>query len=151
MARIYARRKGRSGSHRPYVTENPSWVPLSPQEIEEIVVELAKKGMSTSLIGIYLRDQYAVPDVKLATGKSLLQILREHDLAPQIPEDLMNLMRKAVSLADHLESNPKDLHNRRGLQLTESKIRRLVKYYKRKGVLSPTWNYSLSKARLIVE
>lgn len=77
--------------------------------------------------------------------------MKEHGLYPKVPEDLLNLMRRAVNLRKHLEQHPKDLHSKRGLQLIESKIRRLVKYYKSKGVLPADWRYTPETARLLVE
>ncbi|HID72197.1 MAG TPA: 30S ribosomal protein S15 [Thermoplasmata archaeon] len=151
MARMHARRKGKSRSHRPYITENPDWVPLTAQEIEEKVIELRKKNLSSALIGLRLRDQFGVPSVKLATGKSITQILKEHNMAPEIPEDLRALMRKAIRAYNHLQENPKDLHNKRNLQLIESKIRRLVKYYQRINRLDPEWKYSIQNAKILVE
>ncbi|HIQ50834.1 MAG TPA: 30S ribosomal protein S15, partial [Nautiliaceae bacterium] len=50
-----------------------------------------------------------------------------------------------------LENHPKDLHSKRGLQLIESKIKRLVKYYKRKKVLPENWKYTPEIAKLLVE
>ena len=151
MARMHTRRRGRSGSNKPFVTESPAWVPLTPEEIEEKVVELAGQELSTSVIGIQLRDEYAVPSVKLATGKSVTQILEENEMAPERPEDLENLMRKAINLSAHMQRNPKDLHNRRALQLIEAKIRRLVKYYKASGRLPADFKYTIDTARLLVE
>ncbi|HID73542.1 MAG TPA: hypothetical protein EYP43_00670, partial [Thermoplasmata archaeon] len=63
MARMHARRKGRSGSHRPHVAEGPEWVPLSPSEVEMKVLALRKKGLTTAQIGTILRDQYGVADL----------------------------------------------------------------------------------------
>jgi small subunit ribosomal protein S15 len=151
MARMHTRRRGQSGSTKPFSTENPSWVPLTAEEIEEKVVELAGHEMPTSVIGIRMRDEYAVPSVKLATGKSITQILADNEMAPERPEDLENLMRKAINLSSHLQRNPKDLHNKRALQLIEAKIRRLVRYYKDNGVLPADFKYSLDTARLMVE
>ena len=151
MARMHTRRRGRSGSHRPFVTENPSWVPLTSEEIEEKVVELAGQELSTSVIGIRLRDAYAVPSVKLATGKGITQILTDNEMEPERPEDLENLMRKAIKLSAHLQRNPKDLHNKREMHLIEAKIRRLVRYYKDNGQLPADFKYSLDTARLMVE
>lgn len=71
-------------------------------------------------------------------------------MKPKYPEDLTALVRKAVNIRRHLEENPKDLHNRRGLMLVESKIRRLVKYYKRKGVFPPNFKYQPDKAGLLL-
>ncbi len=151
MARIHARKRGSSGSKKPLRTEVPEWVILTPEEVENKVIELAKEGKQSALIGTILRDMYGVPDVKLLTGKSITQIMKENDLYPEIPEDLFNLMKRAINLRNHLEHNPKDLHSKRGLQLIESKIRRLVKYYRNTGVLPPKWRYTPEKARLLVE
>jgi small subunit ribosomal protein S15 len=99
-----------------------------------------------------LRDQHAVPSVKLATGKTVIEILNDNGLSPKLPEDLMALMRKAINLNLHIQTgNRGDMSNRRGLQLVESKIRRLVKYYKRMDVLPSDWNYSLKNAELLIE
>ncbi len=150
MGRIHARRKGRSGSKKPFRTDKPDWVPMSEEEIINKVVELAKEGYTSAMIGTILRDQYGVPDVKLMTGKRIGKILKENGMEPQVPEDLMALMRKAVRINNHLQSHPRDLGNRRGLQLVESKIRRLMKYYKKVGKLPEDWKYSIKDAELLV-
>jgi small subunit ribosomal protein S15 len=129
----------------------PDWIEYSTEEIEELILKLTKEGNSTSKIGVILRDQYGIPDVKAVTGMKITQILEKHDQALEYPEDLMNLIRKAVNVRDHLEENPKDLHTRRGLQLMESRIRRLVKYYVREGVLPQGWRYEPKKAALLVK
>ena len=151
MARMHTRRRGKSSSTKPFITDNPSWVPLTREEIEEKVIELAVNELSTSIIGIRLRDEYAIPSVQLATGKSISTILQENEMAPERPEDLENLMRKAINLSAHLKRNPKDLHNGRSLHLIEAKIRRLVKYYTKTGRLPADFKYSLATARLLVE
>ncbi len=151
MARMYARRRGKSGSKKPPRTKPPSWCKYKPEEVEKLVVELAKKRYSSAQIGLILRDQYGIPDVKLITKKSISQIMKEHGVYPELPEDLLFLMKKAVRLREHLERHRKDLHSRRGLELLECKIRRLVKYYRREGVLPEGWEYDPAKAKLIVE
>ncbi|KYH39719.1 MAG: 30S ribosomal protein S15, partial [Candidatus Bathyarchaeota archaeon B26-1] len=67
------------------------------------MIKLAREGNSPSMIGIILRDQYGIPLVKPVTGKSITEILRENGLAPAIPEDLDNLLKKAARLKAHLE------------------------------------------------
>jgi len=129
----------------------PDWIEYSTEEIEELILKLNKEGNSASKIGVILRDQYGIPDVKVVTGMKITKILEKHDQALEYPEDLMNLIRKAVNVRDHLEENPKDLHTRRGLQLMESRIRRLVKYYVREGVLPQGWRYEPKKAALLVK
>ena len=57
MARMHTRRKGKSGSKRPMISENPSWVPLNATEIEDLVAKLANEGMTSAKIGPVLRAQ----------------------------------------------------------------------------------------------
>ena len=135
------REKGKSHSTRPVSKRSPSWCKYQPEEVEALVIKLAKEGHPPSRIGTILRDQYAIPLVKPLTGKSITQILKEAGLAPSIPEDLGNLLRKAARLSAHLEKHRKDLHNKRALQLIEAKIHKLARYYKREGILPPNWKY----------
>ena len=44
--------------------------------------------------------------------------------------------------------NKKDKSSRRGLQLIESKIRRLVKYYRKTGIFEQDFKYEPSQATL---
>ena len=150
MARMYARRRGTSSSVRPYRTEAPEWSNTDKAEIEKIVVDLRKDGMSTSQIGLVLRDRYAVPDIKLATGKRISEILREKGLESEIPEDLRNLMQKALGIRKHLAENKKDVHNVQQLQIAESKVRRLVKYYVKSGRMPEGWTYKPETAEILL-
>ncbi len=136
MARIYARKRGKSGSIKVERSEKPPWVKMKPGNVEELVKELADAGHSGSMIGMILRDKYGIPSVKSVTGKKISRILEL-----ELPEDLLHLIAKAKNLKGHLASNPKDEYNRRQLQLAESKIRRLAKYYKREGTLPEDWKY----------
>jgi small subunit ribosomal protein S15 len=129
----------------------PEWIEYSNEEIEELILKLRKEGNSTSTIGVILRDQYGIPDVKLVTGMKITTILENHGQGMEYPEELMNLIRKAVNVREHLTENPKDLHTRRGLRIMESKIRRLVRYYTREGVLPEGWRYEPKKAALLVK
>jgi len=151
MARMHARRKGKSGSTRPIRKKHPEWSSLNPREVESRVIELAKSGKSTSEIGIILRDQYAVPNVKVSTGKGITKILENNNIKSDIPEDMQNLIRTALNLRKHLETNKKDLKNKRNLQLTESKIRRITKYYKSEKRIPDDWKYSPKQAKLLFE
>jgi small subunit ribosomal protein S15 len=129
----------------------PEWIEYSNEEIEELILKLKKEGNSTSMMGIILRDQYGIPDVKLITGMKITQILEKHKQGLEYPEDLMNLIRKAVNIREHLKENPKDLHTRRGLRIVESNIRRLVRYYTGEGVLPEGWRYEPKQAALLVK
>ncbi|MDK6028332.1 30S ribosomal protein S15 [Ignisphaera sp. 4213-co] len=144
------RDKGESHSTRPARLGPPKWVRYTPDEIEAIVVELAKIGYTPSMIGIILRDQYGVPLVKSITGMKLTKILEKHGVALPVPEDLLRLMAKAVNLRRHLSEQPKDYASKRGLIETESKIKALIKYYKRVGKLPPDFEYDPERAKLLV-
>ena len=148
MARIYARRKGVSGSTRPLKSTVP--VTMTSEEVQKLIVELRNTGLSSSQIGIVLRDTHGIPSVKSVTKKGLSEVLSDHGVAPELPEDLFNLIAKALKLRDHLEENKKDLHNKRALQLTESKIRRLVNYYKSRDVLPEEWSYRLDTVEMLI-
>jgi small subunit ribosomal protein S15 len=133
--------KGKSHSTRPVSKRPPSWCKYQPEEVEALIIKLAKEGHPPNRIGTILRDQYAIPLVKPLTGKTITQVLKEAELAPAVPEDLGDLLKKAARLATHFEKNKEDLHNKRALQLVEAKIHKLARYYKREGVLPPDWKY----------
>jgi small subunit ribosomal protein S15 len=150
MARMYSRRKGKSGSKKPY--KKPStWVRYKPKEIELLIVKLAKEEKTSSQIGLTLRDTYGIPDVRKIVGKKITKILEEKKLLGQLPEDLMALIKRDVSVRKHIERNFKDETAKRGLILTESKIKRLAKYYKRTGKLPEAWKYDPKRVRMYLE
>ena len=152
MARMHTRRKGQSGSNRPSTLRVPEWMDKEKdaQWVEEKVIELAKTGSTPSMIGMALRDQYGVPLVKMITGKKVMDILVENDLQRRVPEDLRNMIIKATTIRRHLEENKKDFVSKRGLQLVESKIHRLSKYYRKKKVLPADWKYSPDQAAVLL-
>jgi len=147
---MHARRRGKSGSVRPHRDDPPAWSTTDAVEIERLVIDLRKKEKSSAEIGTILRDQYAVPDVKLATGRRIGEILEANGLGTEIPEDLRNLMEKALGMRKHLAENKNDLHNKRQLQLTESKVRRLVKYYVETRKLPADWVYKPETAEILL-
>jgi len=151
MARMYSRDKGKSGSTKPVKKTVPSWVRYKPSEVVLLVTKLAKEGNNASKIGLILRDMYGIPDVRSITKKSISQILKDKKLSSELPDDLAALIKKSVMIRKHMESNKKDMPAKRGLQLTESKILRLVKYYKQTGVLPDFWKYDSDKASLLVQ
>ena len=151
MARMHSKGKGTSGSSKPNNDTAPSWSESDKGTVEELILKYANDGHSSAKIGSLLRDMHAVPDVRLVMGERISQTLSRNNLDSTYPEDMMNLMRKALSLIDHLSSNKKDLHNRRQLELCESRLRRLAKYYVRTGRISSTWTYKRDQLRLMVE
>ena len=149
MSRMYSRKHGKSGSKRPLRTKAPKWIRYKEDEVEKLVIKFAKEEKSSSQIGIILRDQYGIPNVKEIVGKSITKIMKENKIYPRYPEDMLNLMRKALKIREHLSVHKHDPFAIRGLELTESKIRRLGKYYKKKEILPDDWKYDPNKLRLI--
>ncbi|HIE23979.1 MAG TPA: 30S ribosomal protein S15 [Candidatus Korarchaeota archaeon] len=143
--------KGDDEVHRHFSgREKPEWVSMDPEEIVSLIVKMGRRGVPPSQIGMTLRDVYGIPSVKQVLGKRISDVLEEQGVAQKIPEDLLSLMKKAYKIRKHLEIHRKDFHSKRGLQLTESKIRRLVKYYKRTGKLPEDWRYDPSMLEMII-
>ncbi|WP_276258441.1 30S ribosomal protein S15 [Haloglomus litoreum] len=154
MARMHTRRRGSSGSDKPATDEPPEWSDVDADAVEDRVVELAEQGHDPSQIGMKLRDEGVqgtpIPDVKLATDKKVTEILEENDASPEVPEDLYNLLERAVRLREHMDENPGDAQNKRALQNTESKIRRLANYY-RGDELDEDFRYTYEFAKELTE
>ncbi len=140
MARMYSRKHGKSGSKKPYREEPPEWVDMTEEEVREKILELAEEGHEPSEIGEVLRDKYGVPSVK-DFGLKITQVLEEEDLLDGIPEDLRKLVQKSKKIRNHLKDQPRDSSAIHGLEQTESKIRRLAKYYKEEGKIPQDWKH----------
>ncbi len=151
MARMHSRKKGKSKSHKPLEKPKPTWIRYTIKEIELLIGKLAKEGKTSSEIGLILRDSYGIPDVKLLTKKKITVMLKEKNLASEIPEDLKALIKRAILVRKHYEHNKHDNSSKRGIQLTESKIKRLVKYYKESGKLKEEWKYDPATVRIYAE
>jgi small subunit ribosomal protein S15 len=143
--------KGKSGSLKPEVRSKPTWLRHSDKEIEMLILKLSKEGLKPSQIGLHLRDSYGIPDVQTLLGKPITKLLAEKGVKGKVPEDMQFLLKRTISLRKHLETNKKDYSAKRGLQLTESKIRRLVKYYKKAKALPKDWAYDPNNVRLYLE
>ncbi|KAL7629253.1 ribosomal 40S subunit protein S13 [Parahypoxylon ruwenzoriense] len=150
MGRLHSNGKGISSSAVPYSRTPPAWVKTTPDQVEEQICRLARKGTTPSQIGVVLRDSHGIAQVRVVTGNKILRILKSNGLAPELPEDLYMLIKKAVSVRKHLERNRKDKDAKFRLILIESRIHRLARYYKTVGVLPPTWKYESATASTIV-
>ena len=141
---------GKSQSVVPYVRRAPANFPYSAEDINGMICQMAKKGVAPSKIGLTLRDQYGVGQVSHITGNKIVRILRANGLAPEIPEDLYCLIKRAVAIRSHLERNRRDKDSKFRLILVESRIYRIVRYYKSTRALPATFRYSAQTAGAIV-
>ena len=148
MGRLHTHNHGKSHSIRPIDPKKPDWVKQTNEEIEGLIIKYAKEGMTTSQIGMKLRDQHAIPLVKPIINKGIKEVLIENKLNPEIPEDLNNIVMKAVNLQKHLKENKSDNRNVRALELVEAKVHRLSTHYKKNGNIDQKWKYKSVVAQL---
>jgi small subunit ribosomal protein S15 len=148
MGRLHTHNHGKSHSIRPIDPKKPDWVKQTNEEIEGLIIKYAKEGMTTSQIGMKLRDQHAIPLVKPIINKGIKEVLIENKLNSEIPEDLNNIVMKAVNLQKHLKENRSDNRNTRALELVEAKVHRLSTHYKKTGEIDQKWKYKSVVAQL---
>ena len=150
MGRMHSKGKGISKRSLPYRKSPPSWVQISASDLTEQIVKMAKRGQSPSQIGVVLRDQYGIPQVKGVTGSKILRILKVQGVAPQLPEDLYHMIKKAVNIRKHVEKFRADKDGKFRLILVESRIHRLARYYRKAKALPPTFRYQSKKADTLI-
>lgn len=148
---MHSRKKGKHGSKKPAKKTAPSWIRYKGKEVELLIAKLVKDGKTSSQIGILLRDTYGIPNVHALCGKSIGAILKEKKLMPEVPEDLTAMFRRYAAIRKHIENNKHDETAARGLHLAESKINRLVKYYKRTNKIPETWKFDSERMGFFAE
>lgn len=150
---MHTGKHGHSKSRKPDVElgKMPDDAKLTKKEIEELIIGYSKQGISPTLIGQYLKDKHNVPYVRQALGKRLMAVLKEKGAAQELPQDLIDLMKKAIKMRKHLQAKHGDIHNKVRLIRVESKIWRLSKYYKKERRLPGDWKYDPEQAALIIK
>lgn len=139
-----------AASAMPYKRTAPMWMKYTSSDVVEHVCKLAKRGLTPSQIGVVLRDSNGIASVKSVTGNKILRILKAEGLAPEVPEDLYHLIKKAVSVRKHLERFRKDKDSKFRLILIESRIHRLARYYRTTRKLPASWRYESATASTLV-
>lgn len=93
-------------------TAKPGWVKMKPAELEDIIVELARKGESPAKIGLILRDKHGVPKSKLL-GKRIMTILKEKGISCKDEKGFID--EKIEVLNKHISKNKHDYRASRAL------------------------------------
>ena len=96
---------GKSHSTRPVRSRETIMGNSESKRNRRIDCQIWKRWIATQQIGLKLRDQHAIPLIKPITNKGIAQVLDENKSSQEIPEDLDNIVRKAVGLQNHLKSN----------------------------------------------
>ena len=80
MGRMQSKGKGKgiSSTATPFKRRCVKWVVHTPRSISDLIVTMAKKGMSPSQIGVTIRDKEAVPSIKLLTGQKIVRLLKKN-------------------------------------------------------------------------
>jgi small subunit ribosomal protein S13e len=104
-----------------------------------------------SQIGVLLRDQHGLAQVRSVTGNKVLRMLKAQGLAPELPEDLYHMIKKAVAMRKHLDANRKDKDAKFHLILVESRIHRLSRYYRKTKKVAPNFKYESATASALVQ
>jgi small subunit ribosomal protein S13e len=150
MVRMHGPGKGNSSSALPFRRAAPTWLKTTSREIVKTIIELAKKGLTPSAIGTQLRDSMGIAQVKSITGRKILRLLKHNGQAPELPEDVYHLIKRAVNMRKHLDKNRRDVDTKFRLILVESRIHRLARYYKRVKSLPPTWKYEAANGPALI-
>ncbi|MCL4365159.1 30S ribosomal protein S15 [Candidatus Marsarchaeota archaeon] len=153
MARMHTGKHGKSKSKKPVVGtgSRPEGLKLSNDEITKLIVDYAKQGKHQALIGQMLKEKHNVPYIRQIFNKRLYAVLNENGFRAEIPQDLMDLLKRAITLRRHLERNHNDAHNKTSLGRVEAKIWRLSNYYRRTGAMPSNWKYDPVKVALLIK
>jgi len=90
MGRMQSKGKGKgiSSAVTPFKRRSARWVAHTPKTISDLIVTMAKKGMSPSQIGVAIRDKEAVPSIKLLTGQKIVRLLKKNGIFGTIQDVL---------------------------------------------------------------
>ncbi len=98
------------------------WVKQKPEEIEKIIVDLARKGTPPEKIGLVLRDQHGIPKAKLL-GKKIGHILRANKI--EVNSEHVNFSRKVENLRKHFGKHKHDYTAQRRIIQHSASIRKI--------------------------
>lgn len=125
---------------------------ITKEDIEKTIEELTKKGKTNADIGLYIKENLKIKNIYAFCGEKIIDIQRRLKLKEnKLPDDLLDLINRAVKLLKHRDKNKKDTRALRGYQITVSKINRLRNYYVKKGRIPKNWRYSEETAKLLTK
>lgn len=134
---MYSNGHGKSKSSKPFSTAPPTHI--TQDQVTEIIIDLSKKGKTGAEIGKILRDVHGVGHITNIADCTMLEFLKKNNIAPQIPDDVRAIEKKCLSIYNHIKKEWNDKTARYRLKHKESRLHRLVRYYKTKGVLLPSF------------
>ena len=109
--------------------EKPVWLKYTEEEVKAIIQKLSNKGLTSEKIGLVLRDQYGIPDVKLFSLK-IKKVLEEQGKFEE--PGIKNLDAKLQEIIQHCKKNKKDKNAERSLIITSAKLKKQRDYQKKR-------------------
>ncbi|MEM0465451.1 MAG: hypothetical protein QXW97_01970 [Candidatus Pacearchaeota archaeon] len=103
--------------------EKPIWLKYTSDEVRAIILKLANKGMTAEKIGLTLRDQYGIPNVKLY-GFRIKEVLGDKYQDPNI----INLKKKVLAIESHNKKHKKDKKAERAYIISKAKLKKREEY-----------------------
>ena len=95
-----------------------SWVTAKPEEVKAKILELAKQGMPSEKIGLFLRDQQGIPKSKLL-GIKISKVLKE--AKSYNDSETINTQKKVEILQKHSAKHKHDYKAARSLTKNTAK------------------------------
>ena len=96
---------------------------INEKEFEKIVLDLAKKGMTTEKIGLVLKKEHGIKKAKKEFGVRISSILKKNDLYKSANK--INVTNKITTLKKHINKNIHDYSAKKALIMHESRIRKI--------------------------
>ncbi|MSS74522.1 hypothetical protein EXS72_02685 [Candidatus Pacearchaeota archaeon] len=104
------------------MTEKIKLPKLNVSDIEKIIVDLGKQGVSSDKIGLILRDQHGIPKVK-TLGMKIGKILVKHNMEKS-PEKV-NTQKKIENLRKHFAANKHDYTAQRKTIMYAARLKKM--------------------------
>jgi small subunit ribosomal protein S15 len=105
--------------------EKPVWLKYTEEEVKDIILKLADKGLTSEKIGLVLRDQYGIPKTKIYNLK-IGKVMKEKNKFTE--PALLNLQKKTEKIEAHHTKNKQDKKAGRALIITKAKLKRVKEY-----------------------
>ncbi|MEK6848906.1 MAG: hypothetical protein AABX65_04740 [Nanoarchaeota archaeon] len=112
--------------------EKPIWVKHTPQQVTEIIIQLAKENTPTEKIGLILRDTYGIPKAKLL-GLKISKVINQ-ELGKKTDSSLTNMSKNVEQLKKHLSANKQDKKAKQTLIKKTGLLIKLKKHYAKEKV-----------------
>nr|XP_021485427.1 40S ribosomal protein S13-like [Meriones unguiculatus] len=126
MGHMHTLGKGLSQMTLPGNRSIPISLKLMSDHVKEQIYKVAKKSLTPFQVGMILRDSHSLAQVRFVTSNKILKILKCEDLAPDLPENLYHLVKKAIDIRKHTEWNRNDKDAKFHLILIENRIYQLA-------------------------